>query len=103
MQEMMKLMVADKNLSEALTKEQYAKLEKVLKEVYQLDIKDFETFTLTGIMSAVMSSQLKCDKKMYELEFIQMAAKKKMQINGLELVADQIKSFENVYRPITRI
>jgi uncharacterized protein YbaP (TraB family) len=97
LQNMQKLAVSSVPLSQALSKEEYVKLESLLKNNYALDIKQFENFNLIGIMSTIMFKQLNCPPKMYEIEFLKMAKGKKTVIHGLETVEDQIKTFSGSF------
>lgn len=97
LQNMQKLAVSSVPLSQALSKEEYVKLENLLKNKYALDIKQFENFNLIGIMSTIMFKQLNCPPKMYEIEFLKMAKGKKTVIHGLETVEDQIRTFSGSF------
>lgn len=97
LQNMQKLAMSSVPLSQALSKEEYVKLESLLKNNYALDIKQFENFNLIGIMSTIMFKQLNCPPKMYEIEFLKMAKGKKTVIHGLETVEDQIKTFSGSF------
>lgn len=97
LQNMQKLAVSSVPLSKSLTKEEYAKLESLLKNTFSLDIKEYENYNLIGLMSIVMMKQLNCPPKMYEVEFMKMAMKRKSIIHGMETVEDQVKAFSNSY------
>lgn len=93
LQNMQKLAVSPIPLSEALTVEEYAKLETLLKNKYGLEIKQFENYNLIGVMSVLMMKQLNCTPKVYEIEFLKMAMKRKSIVHGMETVEDQEKAF----------
>jgi uncharacterized protein YbaP (TraB family) len=97
LQNMQKLVVSEIPLSQVLTKEEYTKLEALLKNGYSLDIKQFEHYNLIGIMSTLMIKQINCSPKVYEIEFLQMAMKRKNTIHGMETVQDQEKAFADSY------
>lgn len=97
LQNMQKLAVSSEPLSKTLTKEEYAKLEVLLKNKYTLDIKQFENYNLIGLMSVVMLKQLNCAPKVYEIEFLQMAMQRKSVVHGMETVNEQVKAFENAF------
>ena len=97
LQNMQKLAMSPIPLSQVLTKEEYTKLETLLKNRYALDIKQFENYNLIGIMSTLMIKQLNCTPKVYEIEFLQMAMKRKNTIHGMETVEDQEKAFADSY------
>lgn len=97
LQNMQKLAVASVPLSQALTKEEYSKLEALLKNTFSLNIKDYENYNLIGLMSVVLMKELNCPPKMYEFEFLKMGMQRKSIIHGMEKVDDQIKAFANAY------
>ncbi|GLB52940.1 conjugative transfer protein GumN [Neptunitalea chrysea] len=93
MQKMAKLTVAEKPLSETLTKEQYHKLDSVLQANIQMKASDFENFTLLAIMSTYISKSIKCTPKMIELELITKAMSQQKELVGLETVDAQMEAF----------
>ena len=97
LQNMQKLAVSSVPLSKRLTKEEYAKLESLLKNTFSIDIKEYENYNLIGLMSLVMIKQLNCPPKMYEVEFMKMAMTRKSIIHGLETIDDQVKAFSNSF------
>lgn len=97
LQNMQKLAVASTPLSQALTKDEYSKLEALFKNTFSLNIKDYENYNLIGLMSVVLMKELNCPPKMYEFEFLKMAMQRKSIIHGMEKVDDQIKAFANAY------
>lgn len=97
LQSMQKLAVSPIPLSKSLSKEEYAKLEALLKNKFALDIKQFENYNLIGIMSTLMVKQLNCNPKVYEVEFLKMAMQRKSVIHGMETVEDQVKAFGDSY------
>ncbi|MEL1240616.1 TraB/GumN family protein [Flavobacterium flavipallidum] len=97
LQNMQKLAVASTPLSRTLTKEEYSKLEAILKNSFSLNIKDYENYNLIGLLSVVLMKELNCPPKMYEFEFLKMGMQRKSIIHGMEKVDDQIKAFANAY------
>lgn len=97
LQNMQKLAVSEEPLSKSLTQEEYATLEKLLKDKFALDIKEFENYNLIGLMSVVTMKQLNCPPKMYEIEFLKMAMQRKSVVHGMETVEDQVKAFADSY------
>lgn len=97
LQNMQKLAVSSVPLSKSLTKEEYAKLETLLKDKYELDIKQFESYNLIGLMSVVLMKQLNCPPKVYEIEFLKMAMQRKSKVHGMESVDDQVKAFGDAF------
>lgn len=97
LQNMQKLAVSSVPLSKSLTKEEYAKLETLLNDKYELDIKQFESYNLIGLMSVVLMKQLNCPPKVYEIEFLKMAMQRKSKVHGMESVDDQVKAFGDAF------
>lgn len=97
LQAMQNMMKTNEPLSKVLTKEEYKKLDEFLIANIGSGAAQFENSNLMGIMSTVMMKSLNCPPKMYEIEFMKMAFKKKFTINGLETVQDQIDSFSKSY------
>ncbi|MFY8111133.1 MAG: TraB/GumN family protein [Flavobacterium sp.] len=96
MQEMGESKVA---LSTLLTPEDYKKLDILLKEKVGAGASQFEHTTLISLMSLIMIKSLDCPPKVYELEFFQMAQKRKMEILGLEKLAVQIAAMDASFPP----
>lgn len=84
-------------LSKTLSAEDYQKLDVFLKEKLGQGVTAFENYSLTTIMSMVMLKSLACPPKVYELEFMKMAADKKMEIIGLEKITAQLEFLDKAY------
>jgi len=84
-------------LSKTLSAEDYQKLDVFLKEKLGQGVTVFENYSLTTIMSMVMLKSLACPPKVYELEFMKMAADKKMEIIGLEKITAQLEFLDKAY------
>lgn len=84
-------------LNKALSAEDYQKLDVFLKEKLGQSVTVFENYSLTTIMSMVMLKSLACPPKVYELEFMKMAADKKMEIIGLEKITAQLEFLDKAY------
>jgi uncharacterized protein len=95
LEKMQKSGVAAKPLSVTLTEQEYVRLNEVL-NTNGLNIKDYENYTLSMISSAFMFKSLGCENfKMYEIEFAKLAKKRKLPINGLETITDQLNAIKN--------
>lgn len=94
---MQNMTTSTKPLSERLSNEDYAKLDKFLQSQLGMGAKNFENYTLIGIMSMVMFKSLNCPPKMYEVEFMQQAMANKKEILGLEKVETQVTGFSESY------
>lgn len=86
-------------LSTLLTPSDYKKLDILLKEKVGAGASQFEHTTLNTLMSLIMIKSLNCPPKAYELEFLQMAQKRKMEVLGLEKLAVQIAALDTTYPP----
>lgn len=94
---MQKMVMSDVPLSKTLTPEEYQKLDAILKKSVGVGASTFENYTLVSILSVVIIKALNCAPKSFELEFSQMAAQNKMEVLGLEKVAEQIATFDHSY------
>ncbi|WP_413999868.1 TraB/GumN family protein [Flavobacterium sp. W1B] len=97
LQFMQDMATSSESLSKVLSKEEYHKLDEFLKGRMGLTASQFENSNLITIMSIVMMKALNCPPKMFEFEFMGMAAKRKIEIIGLEKAQEQISCFENSY------
>jgi uncharacterized protein YbaP (TraB family) len=96
---MQEMSVSKVALSTLLTPDDYKKLDVLLKEKVGVGASQFETTSLSSLMSLIMMKSLICPPKMYELEFFQMAQKRKMEVVGLEKLAVQIAALDAAYPP----
>ncbi|TDW50390.1 hypothetical protein EV144_102829 [Flavobacterium sp. 270] len=85
-------------LSKKLTEEQFAKLDAILKKTAKVSAKQVDAFTLATVMSLVTMKSYGCtDIKQYEVDFMDMAKKKNIEIGELETVKSQALALENAY------
>lgn len=96
---MQEMSVSKVALSTLLTPEDYQKLDILLKERVGAGASQFEHTSLTTLMSMIMFKALNCNPKMYELEFLQMALKRNMEVLGLEKLATQITVIDSSFSP----
>lgn len=79
-------------LSKRISADEYAKLEKLLEETFQMNIGEFEHSSLAAIASTLTFKSFPCDQhKMYEMELLQMAMKSNKKMGGLETVKEQLE------------
>jgi uncharacterized protein YbaP (TraB family) len=85
-------------LSKKLNPEQLSKLEAILKKSAGMTLQQVDNFNLMTVMSLISMKTFGCsDIKFYEMEFIDAAKKRNIQIAGLETVKSQFESFGNAY------
>ncbi|OXG00283.1 hypothetical protein BC749_101327 [Flavobacterium araucananum] len=85
-------------LSKKLDPEQLSKLEAILKKSAGMTLQQVDNFNLMTVMSLISMKTFGCsDIKFYEMEFIDAAKKRNIQIAGLETVKSQFESFGNAY------
>ncbi len=90
MNALMNLSKAEVPLSKKLSVEKYKELEVGLKSQYNIELKQFDPFTIETIGSAINFSAFACQQyKFYEVELIKLAKKQHKAFLGLEKVADQ--------------
>lgn len=98
MSQMQQLAMGKEPLSKKLTSEQLAKLDDILKKTTGMTVKQVDSFSLLTIMSLISMKTFGCtDLKFYEMEFIEQAKKRNIEIGGLESVKDQFVILENAY------
>ena len=84
-------------LSKTLSTQDYQKLDALLKEKTGQGAAIFDNYSLTTIMSLVMFKSLGCPPKVYELEFMKMAAAQNKETIGLEKFNEQIDFLDKAY------
>lgn len=85
-------------LSKKLNPEQLSKLEAILKKSAGMTLQQVDNFNLMTVMSLISMKTFGCSNiKFYEMEFIDAAKKRNIQIAGLETVKSQFESFGNAY------
>jgi len=98
MTEVQKLAMGKETLSKKLSTEQLAKLEEILKKTAGLTVQQVDSFSLMTVMSLISMKSFDCvDLKFYEMEFIDQAKKRNIEIGGLESVKSQFAILENAY------
>lgn len=98
MSQMQQLAMGKEPLSKKLTPEQLAKLDDILIKTTGMTVKQVDSFSLLTVMSLISMKTFGCaDLKFYEMEFIDQAKKRNIEIGGLESVKDQFVILENAY------
>jgi uncharacterized protein YbaP (TraB family) len=98
MADMQKMAMGKEPLSKKLNPEQLAKLDAILKKTAGMTVQQVDSFSLMTVMSLISMKTFGCtDMKLYEMEFIDQAKKRNVEIGGLETVKSQFAMFENAY------
>lgn len=98
MTDMQKMAMGKESLSKKLSPEELSKLDAILKKTAGMTVQQVDSFSLMTVMSLISIKTFGCtDIKLYEMEFIEMAKKKNIQIGGLESVKSQFTILENAY------
>lgn len=98
MTEVQKLAMGKEPLSKKLSTEQLAKLDEILKKTAGMTVQQVDSFSLMTVMSLISMKSFDCaDLKFYEMEFIDQAKKRNIEIGGLESVKSQFAILENAY------
>lgn len=98
MTEMQQLAMGKESLSKKLSPEQASKLDAILKKSAGMTIQQVDAFSLVTVMSLISMKTFGCnDLKFYEMDFIDKAKAKKLEIAGLETVKSQFKSLNDAY------
>lgn len=98
MTDMQKMAMGKEPLSKKLNPEQLAKLDTILKKTTGMNIQQLDSFSLMTVMSLITVKTFGCtDLKFYEMEFIDQAKKRNIEIGGLETVKSQFSILENAY------
>ena len=93
-----KMGIGEKPLSKTLSIEELAKLDEILKKNAGLNVQQVDAFSMVGIMGVISYKSFGCkDIKMYEMEFMEAAKKKNLQMGGLETFKSQGISAANAY------
>lgn len=96
-QYMQKMATSGAPLSTVLNSEAYKELDQFLLLKLGVGASHFENTSLSMISSAVMLKNLNCSPKMFEFEFMKLAAGRDMELIGLEKVEDQDIAFKQSY------
>ncbi|MCP2026209.1 uncharacterized protein YbaP (TraB family) [Flavobacterium sp. HSC-32F16] len=98
MLEMQQLAMGKESLSKKLNSIQLAKLDAILKKTTGMTVQQVDSFSLLTVLSLISMKTFGCtDLKFYEMEFIEQAKKRNIEIGGLESVKDQFGILENAY------
>lgn len=96
--EMQQLAMGKEPLSKKLSPEQLSKLDAILKSTTGMSVQQVDSFSLVTVMSLISMKSFGCaDLKFYEMEFIDQAKKRNVEIGGLETVKEQFESLEKAY------
>ena len=98
MADMQQLALGKEPLSKKLTPEQLSKLDLILQKSAGMSVKQVDALSLATVMSLISVKTFGCeDMKLYEMEFIEKAKKRNIEIGGLETVKSQLAMLENAY------
>ncbi|WJS95582.1 TraB/GumN family protein [Flavobacterium johnsoniae] len=98
MADMQKMAMGKEPLSKLLSPEHLSKLDEILKTTTGMTVQQVDSFSLMTVMSLISMKTFGCtDMKLYEMEFIEMAKKRNIQIGGLETVKSQLDILGNAY------
>ncbi|MEP6930130.1 MAG: TraB/GumN family protein [Flavobacterium sp.] len=96
--EMQQMAMGKEPLSKKLNPEQLSKLNRILQKNAGMTVQQVDGFSLMTVMSLLAIKSFGCmDLKFYEMDFIEMAKKRKMEVAGLETVKTQFGFLENAY------
>jgi uncharacterized protein YbaP (TraB family) len=98
MTEVQKLAMGKEPLSKKLSPEELTRLDAILKKTTGMTVQQVDSFSLLTVMSLISMKTFGCtDLKFYEMEFIDQAKKRNIEIGGLETVKSQFAILENAY------
>lgn len=98
MSDMQKMAMGKEPLSKKLNPEQLAKLDLILRKTTGMNVQQVDSFSLMTVMSLISMKSFGCtDMKLYEMEFIEQAKKRNIEIGGLETVKSQLSMFDSAY------
>lgn len=98
MTEMQQLAMGKVPLTKKLSPEQVSKLDAILKKSAGMTIQQVDAFSLVTVMSLISMKTFGCnDLKFYEMDFIDKAKSKNLEIAGLETVKSQFKTLDDAY------
>ncbi|MDM1396213.1 TraB/GumN family protein [Myroides odoratimimus] len=96
---MQKMFVSKQSLSSQLTQEELAEFVDILKEEYDLELEQVNSFSTIALVGLMMSKLVTCEVKEYDLELFEKALHANKSIIGLEHFIDQQKVMENIFSP----
>ncbi|SHL76614.1 TraB/GumN family protein [Flavobacterium chilense] len=98
MADMQKMTMGKEPLSKKLNPKELSQLDAILKKTAGMTVQQVDSFNLMTVMSLISMKTFGCtDMKLYEMEFIEQAKKKNIEIGGLETVKSQFAILENAY------
>lgn len=98
MTDMQKMAMGKEPLSKSLSPEHLSKLDEILKNTTGMTVQQVDSFSLMTVMSLISMKTFGCaELKLYEMEFIEMAKKRNIQVGGLETVKSQLSILGNAY------
>lgn len=87
----------DKSLSDLMSKEEYARLDKFMKDSIGMPLLVFNKMKPFTLMSVLYTKVLPCKKmESYEQSFMAMAQQQKKELLGLEKLEDQFAVFDKI-------
>lgn len=87
----------DKSLSDLMSKEEYARLDKFMKDSIGMPLMVFNKMKPFTLMSVLYTKVLPCKKlESYEQSFMSMAQQQKKEVLGLEKLEDQFAVFDKI-------
>lgn len=96
--DMQQLALGKEPLDKKLTPEQLSTLDGILRKSAGMNIQQVNSLSLVSVMSLIFMKTYGCeDLKVYELEFIEKAKKRNIEVAGLETVKSQFEILENAY------
>ncbi|MDM1528320.1 TraB/GumN family protein [Myroides odoratimimus] len=96
---MQKMFVSKQSLSSQLTQEELAEFVAILREEYDLELEQVNSFSTIALVGLMMSKLVTCEVKGYDLELFEKALHANKSIIGLEHFIDQQKVMENIFSP----
>ena len=98
MSDIQKMAMGKEPLSKKLSPEQLSRLDAILKKETGMTVQQVDGFSLMTVMSLISMKSFGCtDLKFYEMEFIEQAKKRNIEVGGLETVKSQFSILENAY------
>ncbi|MCC9017590.1 TraB/GumN family protein [Flavobacterium lipolyticum] len=98
MADMQQMAMGKEPLSKKLSPQQLTKLGVILEKATGMTVKQVDALSMATVMSLIAVKSFGCDDiKFYEMEFIEQAKKRNIDIGGLETVKSQVKVLENAY------
>ena len=90
-------MMKQGSLKELMSGEEYAELEKFMKDSIGMPLGVFNKMKPFTLMSIMYTKILPCKgMESYEQRFVEMAKSQKKEVNGLEKIEDQFAVFDNI-------